>query len=126
MKLCVLNLRGLGAGHTGPYGNRWIDTPSLNALAAQSVLFDWHLSAHPHFARWVWRTGCHCFAPPGSAPGTDGWPDLIALLNGAGAATELLIDESRTSPPGFDDGWADVRRGAGLAATVTAGRDRLA
>lgn len=125
MKLCVLNLRGLGVGHAGPYGNRWIDTPSLNALAAQSVLFDWHLSAHPHFARWVWRTGCHCFAPPTSAPGADGWPDLIALLNGAGVATELLIN-GRPSPPGFEEGWTDVRRAVGLAATVGAGRDRLA
>jgi arylsulfatase A-like enzyme len=124
MKLCVLNLRGLGAGHAGPYGNRWIDTPSLDALAAQSILFDWHLSAHPHFSRWVWRTGCHCFAPPASAPGADGWPDLIALLNGAGIATELLIDDSRPSPAGLE-GWSEVRRTTGLAATVAAGRDRL-
>ena len=37
MKLCVIVARGLGAGHTGPYGNRWVSTPSLNALALEGA-----------------------------------------------------------------------------------------
>lgn len=126
MKLCVLNLRGLGAAHTGPYGNRWIDTPSLNALAAQSILIERHLSAHPAFAHWVWRTGCHSFAPPAARPGTDGWPDLIALLGGAGVATELLLDDSRPTPGDFEIGWGQVCRAGGLGATAALGRERLA
>src|SRR5262245_15486278 len=122
MKLCVLNLRGLGAGHAGPYGNRWIDTPSLNALAAQATLFDWHLSAHPAFARHVWRTGRHCFA----GPTENGTPDLIALLREAGVATELLLDDSRPSPAAWEAGWGEVRRATGLSATIAAARERLA
>lgn len=114
MKLCVLALRGLGAGHTGPYGNRWIDTPSLNALAAQSTVFDWHLSAHPHLARRVWRTGRHHFAPPADAP------DLLALLRQAGVFAELLLGAD-PAPDDFAEGWDAVRRD-GLAA----GRERLA
>src|SRR4051794_32657272 len=122
MKLVVLNLRGLGAGHAGPYGNRWVDTPSLNALAAQAVVFDWHLSAHPAFAHRVWRTGRHFFAGPASDD--DGAAaDLIVLLAGAGVATELLLDDSRPTPAGFDLGWAEVRRAAGLRAAVAAGRE---
>ena len=31
--------------HVGAYGNRWIHTPSIDALAADAVRFDSHYSA---------------------------------------------------------------------------------
>ena len=37
--------------HVGAYGNRWIHTPSIDALAASSVRFDSHYSAgFPYYA----------------------------------------------------------------------------
>ncbi len=38
--LIVINLDGLGARYLGPYGNTWVDTPAINHLAAQSVMFE--------------------------------------------------------------------------------------
>jgi len=37
--LCI-SIDGLQSGMVGAYGNAWIQTPTLNALACQSVLFD--------------------------------------------------------------------------------------
>ncbi len=38
--LIVLTVDGLSARSLGPYGNTWVDTPSINALAAQGVLLE--------------------------------------------------------------------------------------
>jgi hypothetical protein len=123
MKLCVIVARGLGAAHTGPYGNRWIDTPALDALATESVVFDVHLAAHPdaESARQVWRTGRHVFAPP-PAEG----PDLLAALRQAGVRTTLVLDTTRPVVESFTTGWDDVRRVDGLAPLVEQGRQALA
>ena len=76
MKLLVLIVRGLQAAATGPYGNRWNDTFTLDALAAQGVTYDWHFAAHPEpeAARRVWRTGRYGLdlAPLGRGAGGEG------------------------------------------------------
>lgn len=122
MKLCVLILRGLDASHLGPYGNRWVDTPALNALASQGVVFETHLAAHPDpdSTRRCWRTGRHQFPMPQPADAAPA-ADLLDALRGAGVATRLLLDESRPSPPAFAEGWDSVQRTDGLEATVAAG-----
>jgi arylsulfatase A-like enzyme len=129
MKLCVIVSRGLGAAHTGPYGNRWIDTPALNALAAEGVVFDVHLATHPDAdsARRVWRTGCHVFPLPGdvSAPEIER-PDLLTALRQAGVSTRLIVDTSRPSVASFESGWDEVRRVEDRAALVEEGRRALA
>ncbi len=127
MKLCVLVARGLGAAHVGPYGNRWIDTPALNALAAQSVVFDVHLAAHPdpETARLVYRTGCHHFPRPGDGP-TLPCPDLLPALHQAGVATRLVVDTSRPTVEAFESGWGAVQHVRGLDALVEQGRQALA
>ena len=51
MKLLLIDIRGLQAEAIGPYGNRWVETFTLNALAAQGVVFDRHLSVHPETGR---------------------------------------------------------------------------
>ena len=129
MKLCVIVSRGLGAAHTGPYGNRWIDTPALDALAAEGVVFDVHLAAHPEAAaaRCAWRTGCHDFPVPHPpvTPAVE-QPDLLATLRQVGIHTRLILDTSRPTVEAFAAGWDDVQRVEGLAALVARGRRALA
>jgi hypothetical protein len=38
----------LGSGYLGPYGNTWIDTPSFNRLAAESLLFEFAMTDSTH------------------------------------------------------------------------------
>src|SRR5258708_7148339 len=125
MKLLVLVLRGLGAAHTGPHGNRWIDTSALNALAADGIVFDTHLAAHPDAegAAWAWRTGCHRFpGAPGfdqpEAQATGPTSDLLALLRGRGVRTWLVRDTSRPGAASFAEGWDSVDHCQGLDAVM--------
>ena len=122
MKLLLIDVRGLQAGAIGPYGNRWIETFTLNALAAQGVVFDRHLSVHPEAgrSRAAWRSGRYQFAPsPGAA-------DLLPLLRGRGVSTHLLIDTSRPTPAEFAVGWDHASEYADTAATLEAAQVLLA
>lgn len=47
----IVSVDGLHSGFVGPYGNTWVRTPNLDALAAQSFVFDQALIAHPSLAR---------------------------------------------------------------------------
>jgi hypothetical protein len=49
----VLTVDRFGAGYLGPYGNTWIETPALNRLAAQSVLFERFLIDAPEPAAFL-------------------------------------------------------------------------
>ncbi len=52
-KVLVIVARGLQLGALGCYGNGWIDTPALDRLAAEGVVFDQHFAdaASPEGAR---------------------------------------------------------------------------
>src|SRR5215218_3738953 len=60
MKAIVFVLRGCPAGWLGAYGNEWVATPNLDRLAAESVVFDRHVSDRPDpeaaSAAWLGRT----------------------------------------------------------------------
>jgi arylsulfatase A-like enzyme len=122
MRVVVVSARGLRPGALGLYGNAWVETPALDALAARSVVFDGHFAdrADAAGARRAWRTGRF------DLPGADGpdasvpeAPDLVALLRGRDVHTCLIVDESRPDVPGFTGvaeftrGWDEVRRVAG-------------
>ncbi|MCE9567725.1 MAG: sulfatase-like hydrolase/transferase [Planctomycetes bacterium] len=47
MKAIVFVLRGCPAGWLGAYGNEWVGTPNLDRFAAESVVFDRHISDRP-------------------------------------------------------------------------------
>jgi hypothetical protein len=125
MKCLVLILRGLQAGAIGPYGNRWIDTPTLDALATGGVVFDWHFAAHPDpvGANRAWRSGCFCFPlPDGSQPDV-GPPDVLALLAEHGVTTRLIRDTSTESAA---PGWGRVVQAKGPDDALAAARRALA
>jgi arylsulfatase A-like enzyme len=117
MKLLVLVPRGLRADMLGPYGNRWIDTPNFDILAANGAVFDLHFSVHPDEAHAVWRSGRYQFHR--------GEGGLLAPLAAAGIQTRLVLDTSRSEPEGFAAGWGEVRRCNGLEATLKQAKAQL-
>ena len=122
MKLLLIDVRGLQAEAIGPYGNRWIETSTLNALAAQGVVFDRHLSIHPlpGCAHAVWRSGRYQFSSQNVSS------DLLALVRSRGVRTHLLIDSSRPWPAEFAAGWDQVRECTDTPAVLESARELLA
>jgi arylsulfatase A-like enzyme len=106
MKALVLVARGLQAAAIGCYGNTWIDTPALDALAAEGIVFDQHLADAPDAAgaRRAWRTGRYQFAAPPPADALD----LLEVLRQQGVFTCLIVDDSRPFPSDFAAGWGEV------------------
>src|SRR5262249_36958033 len=109
MNVLVVTARGLQAGALGPYGNPWIDTPALDALAAEGVVFDWHFADAADAAgpRRAWRSGRY-HLPPAEGPPPTGEPDLLLHLRQKGVSTQLIVGGSRPVPSGFDAGWDRV------------------
>lgn len=114
MNVIVIACNGLHLGFLGPYGNGWIETPHLDRLASEGVVFDHHfaenLTTLPTHRSW-W-TGRHGFADPES-----GWtplrPDEVLLadrLYAAGVRTALIADNPYLREPGngYGRGFDDV------------------
>lgn len=59
MKFLLIAVHGLNVHWPGPYGNEWVHTPQLDALAAQSFVYDHHFCTRPTPAgfRESWQTG---------------------------------------------------------------------
>ncbi len=132
MKVLVLAVRGLQTAYVGCYGNPWIATPALDALAAGGVVFDRHYAdrADAAGARRTWRDG-RSHLPDPSRPETpdDGRADLIERLRKRGVPTCLILDDSRPAESGFEAGWDEVHRAASFDAVLEAASsalDRLA
>ena len=106
MTVIVFALSDCPVAALGPYGNEWIGTPNLDRLAAEGIVFDFHVSdcPDPAAARRAWRTARHQYPAP--SPPT---PDLLALLAKAGVRTVLVRHgrESRPGYPDFYDGWSE-------------------
>ncbi len=104
MKILVIVARGLQASLVGAYGNHWVTTAALDALAARGVLFDAHFAdaASPEGSRRSWRTARYSFDPH-----TDYGPnDLLARLRASDVPTMLIHDVSRPLPDAFLQGWS--------------------
>ena len=112
MKAIVLIVRGLQAGALGCYGNSWIFTPALDTLAAEGIVFDQHFAdnADPAGARRAWRSGRYHFPADTPRAQAGQQPDLLALLHQQKIHTCLIIDDSRSAPSEFADGWDVVER----------------
>jgi len=89
----VLVIDRLGAGYLGPYGNSWVETPELNRLAGQSLLFEFPLADALELAalyRSYWL-GCHALSGP-VGPAREP-PSLSAALGDL--ASTLITDDPR-------------------------------
>jgi len=114
MNAIVVVCNGLRLDFLGAYGNAWIETPNLDRLAAQGVVFDYHfpenLTTLP--TRRSWWTGRYGFADPDL-----GWtplgPDELILpdhLASQGVRTALISDVPflRETGMGYGRGFDDV------------------
>jgi arylsulfatase A-like enzyme len=113
MKVLVVTARGLQAGALGCYGNQWVETPALDALAAGGVVFDQHFAdrADAEGARRAWRCGRYQLpGAPGPPPAAAEGDDLLGALRAHGIHTRLILDASRPAPPDFEAGWDVVER----------------
>ena len=121
----VLAIEGLRADRLGAYGAAGRETPNLDALARESVVFAWAFAQAPEAApslaslltglypgtHGVRRTGDRL---PGEAR------TLAELLSASGHETAAFVDgEGLTADLGFAQGFAtfEARGGAGLAET---------
>ena len=132
MNVIVVVCNSLHLGFLGPYGNSWIETPHLDRLAAEGVVFDYHfpenLTTLP--TRRSWWTGRYGFPDP-----EQGWtplrPDeaiLPDLLWNQGVRSALISDVPllRDAGQGYGRGFDDVIwvRGQGYDPFVPPGDPR--
>jgi arylsulfatase A-like enzyme len=83
-------------GYIGCYGNDWIETPNLDRLAAQAVVFDQHFAENidAAAANHAWWTGRLQFPLDATAQrNCSSWCDE---LRGRGVTTHLLVESDGT------------------------------
>lgn len=90
--LIVLSLDALSAGALGCYGNDWVGTPAIDALAAESLLFDFALTDVPTVdaLRSFWSGNSAAARKRGAAAPADLLPKL---WNSAGKHSLLFTDD---------------------------------
>ncbi len=129
MNVIVIACNGWHIGFLGTYGNAWIETPNLDRLAAEGVVFDHHfpenLTTIP--TRRSWWTGRYTFPNPdlGWTPLNPDEPILPDLLADEGIHSALISDVPmlRESSYGFGRGFDEVHwlRGQGYDPWIPAG-----
>jgi hypothetical protein len=97
------------AGYLGPYGNAWIETPSIDRLAAQSFLFDQCFLDCPRLeslyrSYWYGWHPLHKGEPPSSQAG------LPALLTASGLTTTLITDDPAIVPDPASGGFGLIEK----------------
>jgi arylsulfatase A-like enzyme len=112
MRAIVVSARGLRASALGCYGNGWVETPTLDGLAAEGVVFDRHLAdaADADGAARSWRTGR--YALPGG-PDVPPTADLLAVLRDRGVYCALVTDAAEQEPLSHHAGWDHLVRTEG-------------
>lgn len=86
MKIVVIEALGLHLGYLGCYGNDWVATPSLDRLALEGVVFDWHFADQPELRAatpWTRRSvGTGHYVRPGDNAPTPGFaiaPRVVSI-----------------------------------------------
>ena len=133
MNVIVVACNGLHIGFLGAYGNGWIETPNIDRLAAEGIVFDQHfpenLTTIP--TRRSWWTGRYGFHDParGWTPLAPDEPILPDKLWDHGVRSALISDVPtlRESANGFGRGFDEVRwiRGSGYDPYIVKGDPRL-
>jgi hypothetical protein len=112
MKILVIAPAGLHLGYLGCYGNLWIDTGCLDALAAESAVFDQHISDCPcaRGARRAWRTGRYDFSLSADklAAGPEASADILSMLRTRRASSLLITDSPSADQVHDNNGWQKI------------------
>jgi len=95
MNLIVIMVDSLRADHLGCYGNTWVKTPALDALAAESVLFEHAYTEGPITlpARLSLFTGRYTFPFRGWEPLEESDLTICEILSRAGY-TNIIVGDS--------------------------------
>jgi arylsulfatase A-like enzyme len=112
MKVLVIAANGLNLGYLGCYGNEWVQTPNLDRLAAEGVVFDSHFADNPDAsaARRTWLTGIYQIPFPGERETSQLSQNLVGLLTAQGLTTALLLDNDSSMHGDFAESWQHVVR----------------
>src|SRR3954451_3060212 len=132
MNVIVIACNSLHLGFLGPYGNSWIETPHLDRLAAEGVVFDHHYPENltTLTTRRSWWTGRYGFPDPeqGWTPLRPDEPILPDILWNQGIRTALISDVPmlREAGQGYGRGFDEVVwiRGQGYDPLVPPGDPR--
>jgi arylsulfatase A-like enzyme len=117
VNILVLHVNGLHLGYLGCYGNDWVQTPNLDRLAAEGVVFDQHIADCPRLSSRSSITGQFCFPSADGQETTTEAPALPAILDshgvmqavvdGQGKSAKNLLESLRKKLPS----WAKMERG---------------
>ena len=117
MNVVLVVLDSVRKDHVGAYGNDWIQTPNLDALARESLLFDRaypesipticsRRSLHTGVRVWPFRDWrpltSDLFKMPGWEPIRDGQTTLSEILSEAGYGTMFVSDVPHQQRPSYD------------------------
>lgn len=111
MKVLVIDAGTLHTGYLGCYGNEWVETPHLDRLAAEGVVFDQHYADCPGAEgdSRTCRTGRFDFPMPGfdAKPQAAEIPSLPRLL-AAHRIGNWLVSPAEAGPATLLDGAVDA------------------
>lgn len=110
MNAIVLVVDGLHVAYSGAYGNTWVDTPRLDHLASQSLVFDQALVDSPQLAVLCrgWWQALGAIVPPQVVPVEQA--TLMRRLHQADVATCLISDEPAVHGHPLAADFAERRR----------------
>lgn len=128
MKAIVIVANGWNASWLGCYGNEWLQTPHLDRLAGESVLFDQHFAINPSPAEWRHSLMSGRFEL-GSKPARPEH-NLIQTLRQASVWTSCISDFDNADAYAWDERTvvtreADSPPGAAMTAAITQQLDAL-
>jgi arylsulfatase A-like enzyme len=107
MKVVVINAWALHLGYLGCYGNEWVETPNLDRLAAEGVVFDQHYAANPGTptARACWTGRYNLPFPAGNVNDGEAWDAPSNCLKEALAQVPFrVVDPHHLQPVSGDEG----------------------
>ncbi len=108
MKTLLIQLDRASVRALGAYGNEWVATPTIDALAATGVVFERHYACRPDpdAGRLALHTGESQTPRRGGVDAPPSEPALLGALAGAGVRTLLFDATRRQSPPPYYAGFA--------------------
>ena len=117
MKILLLQVNGLHLGYLGCYGNDWVQTPNLDRLAAEGIVFDQHIADCPRLSAKSAFTGQFCFPSADGQEAKNEAPSLPAILDSHGVPHTVLDDQGKSAKNLVDSfrkklpSWAKTERG---------------
>jgi arylsulfatase A-like enzyme len=128
MKVVVIEACALHLGYLGCYGNEWIATPTIDRLAAGSVVFDQHYADSPGSGVSSSWSGRYHFPAPGLAGELAPPPELLPSLLAANGISMVQVGERASFGATPGDTMAKLAttfRDAGTALDRLAGRSNF-